>query len=282
MGGRITRLLGCQLRPLRLQSGQGAGRSQEKADAGDRPGHGSHRQARLRLSRGRNGDAEHRPHAQRRGPRQPSRKALVQERHPLHPQERGLHGHPGLGHFGHEQGRAGSGGEGIPLHRLQVPVPQGEPEAALPRPQEGASPQGGKHLSPHWTGPLQGVQPGAVRPGRQEREVRLLRLSVPPQARQWHLRCSQAQRPALRGEGGGQDSGERADRVQHPGAGEDGGRGDGRDRQGAEAEAGDRRGGAGGREAQDGTALRPGGDHGSGHRRLQAPHQRPQGAAGEA
>ena len=57
-------------------------------------------------------------------------------------------------------------------------------------------------------GQVQGVQPRPLRPGRQEREVRLLRLPVPPQAGQWHLRLPQAQRPALRGEGGGQDSGE--------------------------------------------------------------------------
>ena len=74
-----------------------------------------------------------------------------------------------------------------------------------------------------------------LRPGRQEREVRLLRLPVPPQAGQWHLRRPQAQRPPLRGAGRREDSGERAYRVQHQGVGEDGGRGDGRGGQGAAA-----------------------------------------------
>ena len=180
------------------------------------------------------------------------------------------------------QGGPGAGGEGIPRHRLRGPVPQGEPEAPLPRSQAKPSPPGGKLLPAQRTGPVQGVQPRPLRPGRQEREVRLLRLSVPPQAGQWHLRRPQAQRPPLRGEGSGQDSGERAHRVQHQGAGEDGGRGDGRGGQGAKAEAGDHRGRACRREAQVGTALRPGGDHRPGHRRLQTPHQRAPGAAGEA
>ena len=119
---------------------------------------------------------------------------------------------------------------------------------------------------------MQGVQPRPLRSGRQEREVRLLRLPVPPQAGKWHLRRPQAQRPPLRGAGGGQDSGERAHRVQHPDVGEAGGRGDGRGGKGAAEEAGNHRGGVGGREAQVGTALRPGGDHRPGHRRLQTPH----------
>ena len=61
--------------------------------------------------------------------------------------------------------------------------------------------------------------------------------------------CPEAERKALRGDGGGEDSGERAHRVQHPGAGQAGGRGDGRHRPGAAPAAGDRRGGAGRREA---------------------------------
>ena len=51
---------------------------------------------------------------------------------------------------------------------------------------------------------------------------------------------SQAERKALRGDGGGEDSGERAHRVQHPGVGQAGGRGDGRHRPGAAAAAGNR------------------------------------------
>ena len=54
-------------------------------------------QAHLRHGRGRNGHAAHRPRPQRRGHRQPHRKALVQERHPLHPQKRGLHRDVDLG-----------------------------------------------------------------------------------------------------------------------------------------------------------------------------------------
>ena len=39
-------------------------------------------------------------------------------------------------------------GEGIPRHRLKGSVPMGEPQAAIPRSQEGASPKGRQHLPP--------------------------------------------------------------------------------------------------------------------------------------
>ena len=133
--------------------------------------------------------------------------------------------------------------------------------AALPRSQEGASPKSRQHLPPQRAGQVQGVQPRPLRPGRQERKVHLLRLPVGDEARQRGVRRPQAQRAALRGVGGGEDSGEPAHRVQHPSVGEAGGQGDGRSGSGAASQAGDRRGGAGGREAQAGTALRPGGDH---------------------
>ena len=186
--------------------------------------------AHIRHGRVRQGNPGHHPHPQRRGRRQSHRQALVQERRPHHPEERGLHGNSGLGRRRQGQGGAGAGGEGLPRHRLQGPVPPCEPEAALPRTQEVSSPQGGEHLPPQRTGQMQGVQPSALRPGRQEREVRLLRLPVHHEAGQRGLRRPQAQRPALRGAGGGEDSGERAHRVQHPGVGEAGGRGDGRHR----------------------------------------------------
>ncbi len=119
-------------------------------------------------------------------------------------------------------------------------------------------------------------------PGLQERQVLLLRLPVPDEARQRGLRRPQAQCPPLRRVGRRQDSLQHPHRVQHPRAGEAGGRGDGRHRQGAAPAAGDHRVGTCGREAQAGTALRPGGDHRPGHRRFQAPYPRPPGAAGEA
>ena len=59
------------------------------------------------------------------------------------------------------QSGPGAGGEGLPRHRLQGPVPPGEPQAALPRSQEEPPPQGGKRLSPQQTGQVQGVQPSA-------------------------------------------------------------------------------------------------------------------------
>ena len=50
-GVRLPRLLGFQLRPLRLQPGHGAGRSQEETHPGARPGCVPHRQAHLRNGR---------------------------------------------------------------------------------------------------------------------------------------------------------------------------------------------------------------------------------------
>ena len=89
----------------------------------------------------------------------------------------------------------------------------------------------------------------SVRPGLQGRAVRLLRLPVPDEAGQRGLRLPPAQRPQVRGDGGGEDSGERAHRVHIREPGQAGGRGDGRHRPGAAPAAGDRRGGAGRREA---------------------------------
>ena len=77
-------------------------------------------------------------HPERREHRQPRRKALVQERHPLHPQERGLHGDVDLGRQG--QGRAGAYREGVPRHHLQDPVPPRQQPDALPRTQSRPSP----------------------------------------------------------------------------------------------------------------------------------------------
>ena len=70
----------------------------------------------------------------------------------------------------------------------KVPVPPGEPEAALPRSQAEPPPQGGKLLPSQRASQVQGVQPRSLRPGRQEREVRLLRLPVGDEARQRGLR----------------------------------------------------------------------------------------------
>ena len=57
--------------PLRLQEGQGAGRPQGGAHPGTGPRNDRHRQAHLRSGRVPQGDAEDRPHPQRRRHRQP-------------------------------------------------------------------------------------------------------------------------------------------------------------------------------------------------------------------
>ena len=112
------------------------------------------------------------------GHRQPHRQALVQERRPHHPEKRSLHRHFGLGRRRQGQGRAGQGGQGFPRHRHQVPVPQGEQADEFPRPQEGASPPSGKLLPSERAGQVPRLLPGHVRPGLQERQVRLLRLPI--------------------------------------------------------------------------------------------------------
>ena len=73
-GVRIQRLLGFQLRPLRLQPRHGAGRGQEAPHSGTRPGCVPHRQAYLRYGRSQQRDGDHHQHPQRRGHRQPQGK----------------------------------------------------------------------------------------------------------------------------------------------------------------------------------------------------------------
>ena len=96
-GSRVERLLDFQPRPLRLQPGHGAGRTEEETHPGDRPRCGSHRQAHVRHGGGRKRDARNHPHPQQRGHRQSQGEALGQDQRPQHPHQRGVHGHTGLG-----------------------------------------------------------------------------------------------------------------------------------------------------------------------------------------
>ena len=58
-------------------------------------------------------------------------------------------------------------GQGFPRHRLQDPVPQGQPADVIPRSQEGPSPPRGKLLPAQQPGQVPQLQPGHVRPGLQ-------------------------------------------------------------------------------------------------------------------
>ena len=265
-------LLGRQPGALRLPQTHGPGRRQETAHPGTRPGHRSRGAAHLQPGRGRTRHPGHHPHPQRRGHRQSHRKAGVQERRPHHPAQRDLYRHSDLGYLREAQGRAGAGGASLPRHCIQKPVPQGQQATARPRPQAGPSPAGGQFLPAQRLGQVPRLPPGHVRPGLQERPVRLLRLPVVDEAGQRGLRVSQAQRPTVRGDGGGPHPRQHPHRVQHPGVGQAGGRGDGRHRPGAAPAAGDCRGGTGRREAAAGAALQPGRNHRSGRGRLHAPH----------
>ena len=75
-----------------------------------------------------------------------------------------------------------------------------------PRTQGHLPPQSRKHPPAQRPAQVQGVQQGALRTGRQERPVLVLRLPVDHEARQGRLRHSQAQRAPSRGDGRRQDS----------------------------------------------------------------------------
>ena len=134
----------------------------------------------------------------------------------------------GLGRERKGQRRAGAGGAGVPRHHHQGPVQQGRQADAVPCSQEVPSPKSRKHLPAQRFGQVQGVRQGALRLGRQERPVLLLRLPVDHEARQGRLRYPQTQRPPLRADDRRQDSLQHPHRGEHHRAGEGGGRGDGR------------------------------------------------------
>ena len=73
----------------------------------------------------------HRQDPQRRGHCQLQGEALVQDRGPSHTHQRDLHGDIGVGPAGQGQGSSGEGGERLPRHRVQGPVPQGGQAAAF-------------------------------------------------------------------------------------------------------------------------------------------------------
>ena len=127
------------------------------------------------------------PRPQRRGHRQPGREALVQERSPLHPQKRGLHGDAGMGRQRQDEGRAGAGREGIPINRIQGQVQPHQRPDAFTRPQEDPSTEGRQHLPAQRTAQVQGVPESLQRTGGPERQVRLLRLPVHHEAGQRRL-----------------------------------------------------------------------------------------------
>ena len=198
-------------------------------------------------------------HPQRRGHRQPHRQALVQERRPHHPETNEAYtGTLVWGTDAKDKADPVRVEKAFPAIVSKARVPPREPEAALPRSQEEPPPQ-------QWGAPTCSV--ALVRckacnralSGQDAKSGKFAYYVCQSLLKRGSGTCDdpQAQRQAAsRRSGRGQDSGERAHRVQHPDVGEAGGRGDGRRGQGAAAEAGNHRGGAGGREAQVGTALR--------------------------
>ena len=231
-GGRLPGLLDGQPHPLRLQPRHGARRRQEAAHPGTgprrRPGGAAH----LRPGRGRHRDAQDHPapSTTRASPAPPAssgpRTASTSSSETM-----SIRGTLVWGARGKDKDK-------VEPVRIEKAFPAIVSKAQFRRvnrlmhsraPKRTHPPPGGQHLPAQRAGQVPPVQAGALRPGRQERPVRLLRLPVPDQAGQRRLRFPQAQRAALRGTGGGEDSLQHPHREQHRQPGQGGGRGDGRD-----------------------------------------------------
>ena len=83
----------------------------------------------------------------------PTGKLLVQERHPLHPQKRGLHRDVDSGGANaKDKADPIPDREGVSRHHLQSQVPAGQQADALPRTEDRPPPQSRKHLPAQRTG----------------------------------------------------------------------------------------------------------------------------------
>ena len=79
---------------------------------------------------------------QRRGHPHGQGQEVAQDHRPHHAGERGVHRRPGMGYHCQGRGSAGAGGEGLPRHRLQEGVPQGQENAGVPSAQRAPTPGG--------------------------------------------------------------------------------------------------------------------------------------------
>ena len=85
-----------------------------------------------------------------------------------------------------------------PRHRLQAGLPEGQEVARLPRPQEGEPPPSLQPLPAQRHRQVRDLRQGHDRSRGQERQVHLLHLPLPAQARQGHLLDPQAQCQEIR------------------------------------------------------------------------------------
>ena len=197
-GGGVAGILGHQLRPLRLQEGLRPGRAKEAAHAGAEPPR--RRRGPPHLRHGAPGQEHPRrdQDPQRRGHPNHQRQEVAEDHHPHHARQRGVYGSRGLGNQGQGQGRPGAGGGRLSRHRQQTGVPKGQEAAGVPRPQAGEPPTGFQPLPPQRPAQVRDLRQGHDRCRGQERQVHLLRLPLPPEARQRDLQDPQAQRQDLR------------------------------------------------------------------------------------
>ena len=142
-----TRLLGFQPCPLRLQQGHGARRSQKETHPGDQLGYVPHRQAHVRHGGGRKRDARNHPHPQQRGHLQ----SLGESSGPgpvstTSSPTRRTRAHWSGARTPRTRAEPSPGGEGVPPHRHQGPVPTRWQAPELPRAQVQPPPQSRKLL----------------------------------------------------------------------------------------------------------------------------------------
>ncbi len=237
--GCITRILGRTSSPLRLPQGPRSGWRQEATRPRTRSSPRCRRQAHLHHGPLRHQHPRHHQGPQQRGHLFPRRQAVDEDHRPPHARQRGLHGNPRMGNHRQRQHTSRPRRRRLSRHRLTTGVQEGATAAQVQGPQSHPPAPNRKPLPPQRAPHLPVLRKGPLRSRGQGRTLHLLRLPLPPQARQRHLLHAATQRQALRAPHRRPDQAAHPHRVQHARLGEDGQRGDGLRHQGA---AGARRG----------------------------------------
>ena len=183
-GGRVPGILDDHLRTLRLQAGPRprTGPRRARSWALNPPADAVVRRIFDMALQGKS-NLDITKSAQRRGHPHFQRKEVAQDHRPLHPHQRGLCRNRGLGNQlqGRPAARAGRGR--TPRHRDQEGVPTRRQVDAVPRSEQGEPPPRLQPLSAQRAGQVRDLRQGHDRCRGQERQVHLLHLPLPPQAR---------------------------------------------------------------------------------------------------
>ena len=165
--------------------------------------------------------------AERPGHHQP-RQTLVQRNATLRAEERGIHRHRRLGP--HQQGGEDPGpckGRGsVARADFEGAVRRGAAGDAGPRPEGAEARESGEQIPAERTAQVRRVRQAVLRPGSQERPVRLLHLRHPVQGGRRDVQRPLPERPEAGDVRGGEDQGAHPQRGDHSGAGDAGGPGD--------------------------------------------------------